>query len=112
MKLSARADGSIRPANALATIALRIAVVQNRLGSRPLARWDGTWTLRETSSPLALGDSTAGTLRVLASRRDQGTVVWLDGREVFRSRAELQPIRPDELLIGRTPWRRRSVDKE
>ncbi len=73
-----------------------------------LAEWDGSWTLGEASSPLALADRGDSVLRVLLSRRDREAVVWLDDEEVLRAPVELRPIRPDRLRIGRPPRRSRS----
>ena len=89
------------------------AVVVRRLDDRRvavgLARWDGAWTLGAESPPLSMVDVASGTLRVVLDRRDQTVVVAVDDREVFRTRAELQPLRPDGLLIGRTPRRKAAV---
>jgi hypothetical protein len=82
-------------------------VVVRRLGGRraavAVAQWDGQWTLGDSSAPLDEADLTEGRLRVVLDRPDREVVVSLDGREILQARAELRPLRPDRLLIGRTP---------
>jgi hypothetical protein len=68
-----------------------------------LARWDDPWTLRAEGTPLPVGDLEEAVVRVVLDRRDQTVLASLDGREVFRARADLQPLRPEDLLIGRPP---------
>ena len=86
------------------------ALVVQRLGSGrmaiALARWDGAWTVGTASPPLPEDALVGGTLRVVLDRRAQLVVASLEGREIFRHRVELQPLRPDALFIGRTPRRK------
>jgi len=73
-----------------------------------LAHWDGSWTPGQTSPRMALADVTDAVLRVVLDPQQQEVVVWLDDREALRARAELRPIRPEHLFVGRTPRPRRS----
>jgi hypothetical protein len=73
-----------------------------------LARWDGAWTPAETSPPVELSGGSGATLRVVLDRRSREVVAWLEGREVLRARAELRPLRPHWLFVGRTPTPGRS----
>jgi hypothetical protein len=83
------------------------AVVAKREGDGrvavALARWDGGWTLGATKPQMPLGDVSTSRLSVLLDRRNREVVVWRDEQEVLRARAELRPIRPRDLLIGRAP---------
>jgi hypothetical protein len=72
-----------------------------------LARWDGAWTPGETGSPLDLSPESGSRLRVVLDWADQEVVAWVDDDEVLRAQADLRPLRPDDLLVGRTPRPRR-----
>jgi hypothetical protein len=67
------------------------------------ARWDGTWTPAEIGLPVDLGNGADATLRVVLDRRSREVAAWLGGREILRARAELGPLRPQWLFVGRMP---------
>jgi hypothetical protein len=83
------------------------AVVGQREGDGRVAvafaRWAGKWTLGERSPPMALVEGDTARLRVVLDRRAHEVLVRRGEREVLRVRTELRPIRPQDLLIARTP---------
>ena len=110
--LPAAAGGDITPILVSGNDDGADAVVVRDLGGGrvaiALARWDGVWTLGTQGPPIGRGEVAGGLLRVRLDRREQLVVVALDEAEVFRARAELQPLRPQDLFVGRAPRRRTS----
>jgi len=93
-----------------------VAVVLHRLsGNRAavaLARWEGSLALGPQSAPLSLDVVEGRRLEVILDRRSREVVVRLGDREVLQAEADLEPLRPEHLLVGKMPARARAAARD